>query len=137
MTDKTQHTPDLSQPCIEWVGVIDNDGYGRLNVKNKWRLAHRVEYERLVGTITEGLVIDHLCRNRRCVNVNHMEVVSNKENVLRGSGISAKNAVKEYCKNGHKLPDSINGKRRCLICARRRWREYRLREIEKGTWSKT
>lgn len=129
-----KHTPDLYASCIEWEGAIDNHGYGRLNVKGKWVLAHRFAYEGSVCKIPDGLVIDHLCRNRRCINVLHMEAVTPKENVLRGNGISAKNKLKTHCINGHYIGEPKDVSRKCKICARRRWREYRLRKIANGTW---
>jgi hypothetical protein len=135
MTQK--HTKDLKQPCKEWQGALDQDGYGRINVNGKWKLAHRVEYEKFVEPIGNGLVIDHLCRNRSCVNVSHMEIVTNKENVLRGMGVTAQNKRKTTCKNGHLFYTDKDEKRKCLECARKRWREYRLREISKGTWKKS
>ena len=63
--------------------------------------AHRLTYVLLVGPIQEGLVLDHLCRNRYCVNPQYLEQVTNRKNVLRGSGITAKNAIKAHCVNGH------------------------------------
>ena len=66
-----------------------------------------------------------------------MEVVTNKENVLRGNGITAINNTKTHCLNGHLLPtEKIDGKRHCIDCARKRWKEYRKRKIENGTWKK-
>jgi hypothetical protein len=137
-----KHTQDLSSPCLIWGGAIDEDGYGRLQVGDKWKLAHRVKYEESIGQIPRGLVIDHLCRNRSCVNVLHMETVTNKENVLRGNGITATNARKVACKKGHPFsPENTivtpNGGRSCRECGRERWRAYRSRKIAEGTWSRT
>lgn len=84
--------------CILWAGAIDRHGYGRTA---KAKLAHRVAYEAAVGLIPNGLTIDHLCRNRACVNIAHMEPVSRKENTLRGMAFTAKNARKTHCVNGH------------------------------------
>lgn len=71
-------------PCWEWTGVINHAGYGTLLVKGRRKQAHRYTYERLVGPIPDGLVIDHLCRNTRCVNPEHLEPVPHPENVRRG-----------------------------------------------------
>jgi len=109
-------------PCIEWTGYIDRHGYGRCG---RAALAHREEWKKVNGIIPEGLVIDHLCRNRKCVNVNHMEVVTRGENTLRGLATSALNARKTHCLNGHQLAgdncyiyNERNGKRRriCRKC---------------------
>lgn len=127
----TEHTP-----CIEWDGYRDEDGYGRLSVAGKWCGAHRVAWEKARGEIPEGMVIDHLCRNRACVNVAHMEVVTPVENTKRGI-----NATKEECTRGHPLSGEnlmvrASGRRWCRECGRLRWRAYRLRKMEAGTWTR-
>lgn len=133
-----QHTPTK---CIEWTGAIDGDGYGRKLIGGKWKLAHRLEYEKKNGLIPQRMVIDHLCRNRRCVNPEHMEVVTSAQNTRRGNGIASLNAKKVFCKNGHPLngdnlePDK-GGRRQCKTCARARWRAYRARKIKEGTWKR-
>lgn len=122
--------------CIEWEGHIDKDGYGRLNNRT---LAHRKAWEDANGPIPKGLVIDHLCRNRRCHNVNHLEVVTTKENVLRGVGPTAQNARKTHCYRGHPFTPENTAKtatgRGCIICRRAKWRAYRLRKIDEGSWN--
>lgn len=60
-------------------------------------------YEALLGPIPAGYVLDHTCRNRACVNVQHLEVVTNTENIRRGQSIPALNARKSHCKRGHEL----------------------------------
>src|SRR6516225_3492381 len=83
--------------CWEWKGGRSGNGYGMfylgyVNRKTAQVLAHRFQYERLVGPIPPNMTIDHLCRNRACVNPSHMEVVTNRENILRGECVSAVNA---------------------------------------------
>ena len=79
---------ETSNGCWQWLGNIDRNGYGHMtywkdgHVKNA--RAHRHSYEMLVGPIPRGLTIDHLCRNRACVNPTHMEPVSNVVNLQRG-----------------------------------------------------
>ena len=135
-----ENIKDLSSPCIEWSGSIDEDGYGRIQHEEKWKLAHRFVFEKQFGRIVDGMVIDHLCRNRNCVNVMHMDVVTPYENLMRGNGVTALNAMKLYCKYGHRLSGANlgtfkKGGRFCRECQRRRWREYRARKIKNGNLS--
>lgn len=105
--------------CVRWGGKYFPNGYGRVGYK----MAHRIVYEQEVGAIPDGLQIDHLCRNRWCVNVEHLEPVTIAENVLRGEGITAINARKTHCIHGHEFtekntyvrPDRTNH-RDCRIC---------------------
>lgn len=84
--------------CWPWTACTNWKGYGLF----RGRPSHRVAYERVVGAIPQGLVIDHLCRNRACTNPAHMEAVTNRENVLRSPiGLTAVNARKDRCIHGH------------------------------------
>ena len=113
---------EKSGACWVWKGHLCR-GYGQFCLHGKRQPAHRAVYEALVGPVPDGLVIDHLCRNRACVNPSHLEAVSFRENVLRGVAPSAQNARKTHCIRGHKLPDKPQ--RRCLACRRQRYREGR------------
>lgn len=111
--------------CWEWTGSVNEDGYGRFAVSHRKTVrAHRWAYEALVGPIPQGLVIDHLCRNRACVNPAHMEPVTNRTNVLRGDGITARFSRAEVCKFGHKFDGVREGRRVCLECRKRHKREW-------------
>lgn len=70
--------------CWNWTGYRNRGGYGRYMHQKRMQLAHRVSYELLVGPVPDGLVIDHLCRNPSCVNPDHLEPVTNAENIRRG-----------------------------------------------------
>ena len=110
-------------PCLTWTGAKTTLGYGTIGWQGKKVYAHRLAYETLVGPIPEGLVIDHLCRNRACVNVNHLEPVTQGVNALRGVGVMALNARKTHCKRGHEFtPENTyidaDGRRGCRTCRR-------------------
>lgn len=135
LLDRIFNKIDASGDCWEWTGWRGQDGYGRDHINRRSTLMHRWLYEQLAGPILDGLVMDHLCRNRGCVNPAHLEVVTRRENNLRGISPPALNAVKTHCTNGHPLagPNLIvdqDGHRRCRTCrlARRRERERSLRQ---------
>ena len=116
-------------PCWEWLGRIDRGGYGGFKADGyRWMGAHVFAYENLVGPVPAGLVIDHLCRNRRCVNPDHMEPVIFAENILRGTGPTAVNKRKTHCIRGHEFtPENTYihkkyGGRMCRECHRERGR---------------
>ena len=83
--------------CWEWTAGLFGNGYGHFWTSVRWVGAHRWAYEALVGPIPEGLELDHLCSNRKCVNPAHLEPVTHKENTLRGEGLAAQNAKKQAC----------------------------------------
>jgi hypothetical protein len=87
--------------CWEWHGYHDRDGYSGVSGGH----LHRKVYEDLVGPIPEGLTIDHLCRNRGCVNPEHLEPVTHRENCRRGTqaGVAAENSAKTHCVHGHEF----------------------------------
>lgn len=114
--------------CWEWLARRDPDGYGTIKARREGLgdRAHRVSYALLVGPIPDGLVIDHLCRNRGCVNPAHLEPVTNGENLRRGDGVTSQNFRATHCKRGHEFtPENTylknSGRRRvCRACLRLR-----------------
>lgn len=125
--------------CWTWTRGTNDYGYGQLSVRAKTKIAHRVSYEFLVQEIPTGLFVDHLCRNRACINPNHMELVTNRENVLRGVGPTARNAKVTHCKNGHALtPDNVmqssRNYRPCKTCSEERKYQRRI-NVAKGMWA--
>jgi hypothetical protein len=121
-----------SVDCWVWRAARIPDGYGQFgngDDPSRSTLAHRVAYELLVGPIPEGLVIDHLCRNRPCVNPAHLEPVTRRENTMRSAIVPQVAVLSEtHCKRGHPL-DGVqhNGNRRCSTCQRTAMREYQQR----------
>ncbi len=113
--------------CWLWEGSMRRDGYGQFSVggrsNRRQMMPHRIAYEMIIGPIPVGKILDHLCRVRHCVNPRHLEPVTNRENVLRGDGVTARNARKTHCPQGHPLaghnlvPTFLRmGARKCRRC---------------------
>lgn len=118
---ESKFTPEPNTGCWLWHGNIAHTGYGSLTVRRRPYLAHRMSFELYRGEITPGLQIDHLCRVRSCVNPDHFELVTIRENVLRGEGITARNKRKTECPLGHayageNLRTTKEGFRQCKLC---------------------
>lgn len=143
---------DLSKPCWEWPGRLDDDGYGRLD----GRTAHRVIWERILRRkLPDGIHLDHVCQNKRCVNPAHMEPVTPKENQRRSRvirGLKPKSAREPkprprrlvlggVCSHGHVLTEALlairtDGLGRCRECCRiserARWPQKKQRRNERA-----
>lgn len=117
-----------SGECISWNAGVSNCGYGYFWLNGKQELAHRVSVFLSGRTIPEKRQIDHLCRNKRCVNPSHLEVVSARENCIRSKP--------DFCKRGHPLFGTnlfidIHNARQCRICKRMHLRKWEKRNRNK------
>lgn len=125
--------------CWEWIAARDQHGYGRIFWKGQVTAAHRVAYARWCGPIPGGQVLDHLCRNPRCINPSHLESVSQRVNLRRGIGIPwLVNAALARCKRGHEFTADntyVNaaGSRVCRTCSRSYKLAYKKRSREART----
>jgi hypothetical protein len=121
-----------SGACWMWLGKFSRDGYGR-----HWRTgegdrrAHRLTYELVKGPIPGGLDLDHLCRNKWCVNPDHLEPVTLAENNGRKDKLHQTGAYATHCKNGHAWDEPNTavryGRRYCRACGRNTTRAYKAR----------
>lgn len=131
--------------CWEWTGSKSGGGYGRFGLNSRNELAHRVSLLLFKGVdlrvdryISQA---DHLCRNRLCVNPEHLEMVSQTENILRGESPSAIHSKKTHCPKGHEYtPDNIisgtHRHRLCKECTRLRSCERRKKaRLERGLYA--
>ena len=117
--------------CWLWAGGLNGYGYGQFSMgRGVNALAHRLSYALFAAPLKPGLTIDHLCRNRGCVNPDHLEQVTGVVNTLRGFGAPAQNARRDACVNGHLFTEENvyrrrdrNGGRECRECRRIRKRK--------------
>lgn len=122
---------DAETGCWEWVGSLNDDGYAQFALSHTFtKRVARFLYEEEYGPLDPSIHLDHLCRNRPCVNPAHLDPVTPRVNILRGVGPTAINARREYCTNGHDLsdPDVLyvrpNGWRQCRVCQSANARRY-------------
>lgn len=115
-----------SDGCWEWTGAKTANGYGVVRRNKVLFYAHRVAYETIIGPISEGLSLDHLCRNPGCLNPSHLEPVTHAENVARGMALWAVMRRTGFCSKGHQQPldDHSSASRRCRACALEYMRAY-------------
>lgn len=101
--------------CWTWLGVVLPNGYGRISYRNRQSYTHRVSYEAFIGRIPDGLVIDHVCKNRACCNPDHLDIVTPQVNAQRGRWYG-----RTHCKHGHEYTTEnvylFRGAKRCRRC---------------------
>lgn len=124
---------DATGSCWEWTGARSDTGYGSFHGPRGASNAHRTSWVLLMGPIPKGLVLDHLCRNRLCVNPDHLEPVTEQVNIRRGYSPMVRASLADTCPRGHSLADAyvvrrggVATSRQCRPCLRERQRqEYR------------
>jgi len=124
--------------CWEWTGAKCR-GYGVIQISSKSKKAHRFIYAYYYDELSSDLTIDHLCRNRVCVNPLHLEQVTARLNILRDMGTAAINFRKTHCPQGHEFtPENTyiypNHKKRgrgCITCIKQQYKDYREKNKDK------
>lgn len=136
---RSRYQVDDVTSCWNWTGAISAGKYGSLYSNGRMQKAHRLSYELSCGSIPDGLDLDHLCRNTRCINPAHLEPVTRSEN-LRRSPIMDRHSHKTRCPNGHpyegeNLHVRTNGHRVCVTCRRAKnvyWNGIRREQGERA-----
>lgn len=125
--------------CWEWTASINKSGYGKFHIINSDYFAHRVSYSLFKNDLTTDLVIDHICRNRKCVNPDHLRVVDVYINITENSlSGAAKNKIKTHCLRGHEFTpeNTIRYKKLGRNCRSCRTCFYTKRRIRRANGSR-
>lgn len=129
--DELLANTDRAGDCWLWTGTTVHGGYGQARWNGEPHQAHRLVYELTVGPIPDGLMLDHLCRVRHCVNPAHLEPVTSHENILRGQ---VPTANRTRCKNDRHDLDQVgvyidsSGCHRCAACRAESKARHRARQ---------
>ncbi len=118
--------------CWLWLGHLSSNGYGKLGAQ----YAHRLVYEKERGKIESGFQIDHLCKVKSCVNPDHLEPVTQQENIRRSEAVSIINGRKTHCPSGHPYNQENtyldkNNQRYCMVCKRERQSSATYKAVER------
>ena len=123
-----KYVPEPNSGCWLWIGNLESKGYGKFYIGGRPKKAHRISYELAKGPIPAGLEPDHKCRVRCCVNPDHLEAVTHRENMKRGV---FPQSSRTHCPSGHPYDESNTyikkGLRSCRACQALRMREARAR----------
>ena len=119
---------DLTTECQPWTGTIGGNGYGKIKRKGKQLAAHRVAWEKVHGPIPDGLFVLHRCDNPPCVNVDHLflgtQLDNMRDRLQKGRWKGNRNELKTHCPQGHEYTEENTwkwrGSRYCRECRRRR-----------------
>ncbi len=119
--------------CWEWLGCKNSTGYGWFGMNKEMFGAHRASYELFIEKIPKDMTIDHICRNRSCVNPKHLRIMTQKENNAIGDSPPAINARKTHCIRGHEFTVkntyiTTDSYRRCRICFNMLLRRHRKKQ---------
>lgn len=137
---RSKYSEAADTACWAWGGTMYPNGYGQFALSRngakrvKYVMAHRYSYEMHRGGIPEGLVLDHLCRNRACINPDHLEPVTTRENLVRGNGFVGEQSRRTHCvRGGHPLSGpnlytSPRGERGCRTCRAEQVKACRARK---------
>lgn len=107
--------------CWRWTRCLNQNGYGNMTRRQKKFLAHIFSFEAFIGPVPDGRELDHLCRNPKCCNPEHLEPVTHAVNMRRGNG-GAKQRAQTHCKRGHEFTpentyiNATSGSRQCRAC---------------------
>ncbi len=126
--------PEPNSGCWLWIaGFVADTGYGKFWIDGKTERAHRVSYRALTGAIPTDRIIDHVCRERSCVNPDHLDIVTHYENQHRSPLTPA---GRTHCPGGHPYTgDNLgfcNGERVCKACSRAKTARHRARKAQKN-----
>jgi hypothetical protein len=128
--------------CWFWDGPVNRNGYSRTTIDGRTIVLHRLIYQIVKGPLTKAKVLDHLCRERRCCNPDHLQPVTSKENTRRGNSGPGHNARKATCKRGHKLSGANvrirkrgkSGKERVCKACRREREAAQKKDLQELSW---
>lgn len=108
---------DWDTGCWNWTGAINKDGYGQIGLGDEIVGAHRASWRMFVGSVPEGMELDHICRNRVCVNYQHLRIVTHKQQCEN-------RGPKQVCRHGHRY-DEVGFEMRATVGADGKPYQYR------------